>query len=36
MYGRWTRTVYYAHQEWGPELNSQMHETIAADPNILG
>ena len=26
----------YNHQEWGPELNSQMHESIAADPNILG
>ena len=26
----------YFHQEWGPKLNSQMHETIAAGPSVFG
>ena len=26
----------YNHQEWGQELNSQMHKSTADDPNILG
>lgn len=25
----------YSHQEWGPELNTQMLETIKANPSVL-
>ena len=34
--GGGTERCMYSHQEWAPELNTQMLETIKADPSVLG